>query len=149
MAQLELILDTQCLFEKLCSVAFLRQGFRAVKRNGGAPGRDGISIQEFESRLEEELAHLRKDLEGWSYEPKPVRRVEIPKPGGNGVRLLGMPCIRDSAHLNSTFSAHLSTPPRAVVKKWWKVVDKMQLPQHHNAIGILRKEGLFTRVNIL
>ena len=96
MAQLELILDTRSLFEKLCSVAFLRQGFRAVKRNGGAPGIDWISTNEFESRLEEELAHLRKDLEGWSYEPKPVRRVEIPKPGsGGGVRLLGVPCIRD------------------------------------------------------
>ena len=93
MAQLELNLDTQCLFEKLCSVAFLRQGFRAVKRNGGAPGIDGISTNEFESRLEEELAHLRKDLEGWSYEPKPVRRVEILKPDGSGVRLLGVPTV--------------------------------------------------------
>ena len=95
MAQLELNLDTQCLFEKLCSVEYLRQGFRAVKANKGAPGIDRISIQEFESRLEEELAHLKKDLEGWCYEPKPVRRVEIPKPGGSGVRLLGVPCIRD------------------------------------------------------
>ena len=96
MAQLELFLDTRSLFEKLCSVEYLRQGFSAVKANKGAPGIDRISIKEFESRLEEELAHLRKDLEGWSYEPKPVRRVEIPKPGsGSGVRLLGVPCIRD------------------------------------------------------
>jgi len=95
MEQLELIPDTRSLFEKLCNLAYLSQGFQAVKRNGGAPGVDRVSIQEFESRLEEELAHLKKDLEGWSYEPKPVRRVEIPKPGGSGVRLLGVPCIRD------------------------------------------------------
>jgi RNA-directed DNA polymerase len=95
MAQLELILDTRSLFEKLCSVEFLRQGFRAVKSNKGAPGIDRISTTEFELRLDEELAHLKKELEGWSYEPKPVRRVEIPKPGGSGVRLLGVPCICD------------------------------------------------------
>ena len=95
MEQLELIPDTRSLFEKLCTMAYLRQGFQAVKRNGGAPGIDRVSVQEFESRLEEELVHLKKELEGWSYEPKPVRRVEIPKPGGSGVRLLGVPCIRD------------------------------------------------------
>ena len=95
MEQLELILDTRSLFEKLCNAEYLRQGFRAVKANKGAPGIDGVSIREFEGRLEEELAHLKKELEGWSYEPKPVRRVEIPKPGGSGVRLLGVPCIRD------------------------------------------------------
>ena len=95
MEQLELIPDTRSLFEKLCSVEYLRQGFRAVKANKGAPGIDGVDVLEFAERLDEELAHLRKDLEGWSYEPKPVRRVEIPKPGGSGVRLLGVPCIRD------------------------------------------------------
>ena len=95
MEQLELIADTRSLFEKLCNVEYLRQGFRAVKANRGSPGIDGVSIREFEGRLDEELAHLKKELEGWSYEPKPVRRVEIPKPGGSGVRLLGVPCIRD------------------------------------------------------
>jgi len=97
MEQLELIPDTRSLFEKLCSAEYLRQGFRAVKANRGSPGIDGIRIREFEERLDEELAHLKKELQGWSYEPKPVRRVEIPKPGGRGVRLLGVPCIRDRA----------------------------------------------------
>lgn len=87
MEQLELIPDTRSLFEKLCSVEYLRQGFRAVKANRGSPGIDGVSIREFEERLQEELAHLKKELQGWSYEPKPVRRVEIPKPGGSGVRI--------------------------------------------------------------
>ena len=69
MEQLELIPDTRSLFEKLCSVEYLRQGFRAVKANRGSPGIDGVSIGEFEERLEEELAHLKKELQGWSYEP--------------------------------------------------------------------------------
>ena len=55
-----------------------------------------MTVEEYASRLDEELAQLKKDLEGWSYKPNPVRRVEIPKPGkGAGVRLLGVPCIRD------------------------------------------------------
>jgi retron-type reverse transcriptase len=55
-----------------------------------------VTIEEFESRVDEELAQLKKDLESWSYKPSPVRRVEIPKPGkGAGVRLLGVPCVRD------------------------------------------------------
>ena len=45
---------------------------------------------------DEELRQLSKELEGWTYKPKPVRRVEIPKPGKDaGFRLLGVPCIRD------------------------------------------------------
>lgn len=95
MEQLELIPDTRNLFEKLCSEEYLRKGFQAVKANKGSPGIDGTTVTEFGQRLTEELAHLKTELEEWSYEPQPVRRVEIPKPGGTGVRLLGVPCIRD------------------------------------------------------
>lgn len=94
--QLNLFVDDRSLFEKLCDLHNLQAGFKAVKKNDGAPGVDGVRVEEFECRLDEELAQLKKDLEGWSYKPKPVLRVEIPKPGkGTGVRLLGVPCIRD------------------------------------------------------
>jgi RNA-directed DNA polymerase len=84
------------LFEKLCTIEFLKEGFKAVKKNGGSPGVDGVTVKEFENRLVTELEQLKKELEGWTYKPMPVRRVEIPKPGkGAGVRLLGVPCIRD------------------------------------------------------
>jgi group II intron reverse transcriptase/maturase len=66
-----------------------------VRKNKGSPGIDGVTIAEFESRLDEELGRLRVDLESWTYEPSPVRRVEIPKPGGKGIRLLGVPTVRD------------------------------------------------------
>lgn len=82
------------LFESLCSKAMLMNGFKSVKKNKGAPGIDGKSIDEFENRLDEELNQLVQELSSWSYEPKPVRRVEIPKPQG-GIRLLGVPCVRD------------------------------------------------------
>jgi RNA-directed DNA polymerase len=116
--QLNLFVDERSLFEKLCDLQNLQAGFKAVKKNGGAPGVDGVTVEKYEDRLDEELARLKKDLEGWSYKPSPVRRVEIPKPGkGAGVRLLGVPCIGDRVvHatlklllepiLDPTFSSH-------------------------------------------
>jgi RNA-directed DNA polymerase len=82
------------LFESLCSKGMLRGAFTEVKRNKGAAGIDKISIEDFESNLEENLDRLHQELTTWNYYPQPVRRVEIPKPNG-GVRLLGIPCIRD------------------------------------------------------
>jgi retron-type reverse transcriptase len=73
----------------------MEAGFRRVKKNKGSPGVDGITIAEFESRLSEELSQLKEELESWTYKPSPVRRVEIPKPGGKGIRLLGVPTVRD------------------------------------------------------
>ncbi len=95
MRQIELLLDETRLFEALCSIERLEAGFRRVKKNKGSPGIDGITIAEFESRLSEELSRLKEDLESWTYKPSPVRRVEIPKPGGKGIRLLGVPTVRD------------------------------------------------------
>jgi len=82
------------LFEELCSKAWLATGFEEVYRNKGAPGIDGITVQEFSESLDKELDSLVDELNDWRYQPKPVRRVEIPKPLG-GVRLLGVPCVRD------------------------------------------------------
>lgn len=96
MRQKVLFVEDSSLFGELCASEHLREGFKAVKRNGGTPGVDEVSIEEFEERLEEELSRLSKELKSWDYKPKPVRRVEIPKPGKNaGVRLLGVPCVRD------------------------------------------------------
>jgi RNA-directed DNA polymerase len=82
------------LFERICSLEELKTAFKAVKRNGGAPGIDGVSVKDFGENLGGELARLKKELESWRYEPNPVRLVEIDKPDG-GVRRLGIPCVRD------------------------------------------------------
>jgi RNA-directed DNA polymerase len=96
MRQTNLFFDEDDLFGRLCSLEALSEGFKAVKRNHGSPGVDGVTVEDFESRLDEELDVLKEELESWKYEPQPVRRVEIPKPGkGAGVRLLGVPCVRD------------------------------------------------------
>ena len=80
------------LFEKLCDPVQLRAGFKAVKKNGGSPGIDGVTIQEFDSRLEEELARLQMELESWCYVPNPVRREKYPNPAKGQVSVyLGYP----------------------------------------------------------
>ena len=95
MSQRDLFIEEQRLFEALCTIERLEAGFRRVKKNKGSPGVDGITIADFESRLSEELSQLKEELESWTYKPSPVRRVEIPKPGGKGIRLLGVPTVRD------------------------------------------------------
>ena len=54
-----------------------------------------MSIADFEANLDEELSQLQQELSDWTYQPSPVRRVEIPKPDNKGVRLLGIPTVRD------------------------------------------------------
>jgi RNA-directed DNA polymerase len=117
MVQRDLLTDERRLFEELCTLDRLRAGFQSVKKNKGSPGVDGTTIAEFESRLDEELGRLKAELASWTYKPAPVRRVEIPKPGGRGTRKLGVPTVRDRVvqatlkHLlepifEPTFSAH-------------------------------------------
>lgn len=91
----DLLIEEPRLFDQLCSTLYLSVGFEQVKKNKGKPGIDGVSIAEFETRLDEELSRLQQELQDWTYKPSPVRRVEIPKPGGKGVRLLGIPTVRD------------------------------------------------------
>lgn len=95
MSNITLFNLNKSLFERICSEDQLRDAFVAVKRNKGAPGIDGVTVADFEVNLDKELGQLQKDLLSWAYEPRPVRRVEIPKPGSTKVRMLGIPCIRD------------------------------------------------------
>jgi group II intron reverse transcriptase/maturase len=89
------LIEEPRLFENLCSTLYLGIGFILVKRNRGKPGIDGVRIEDFEANLDEELSQLQQELSNWTYQPSPVRRVEIPKPGGKGMRLLGIPTVRD------------------------------------------------------
>ena len=89
------LIEEPRLFENLCSTHYLGIGFILVKRNRGKPGIDGVSIADFEANIDEELSQLQQELSNWTYQPSPVRRVEIPKPGGKGIRLLGIPTVRD------------------------------------------------------
>ena len=77
------------------SRGFLSHAYELARANHGAPGVDGQSFEDIESRgLGEWMNGLREELRSKTYKPQPVRRVMIPKPGG-GERPLGIPTIRD------------------------------------------------------
>jgi RNA-directed DNA polymerase len=65
-----------------------------VKRNGGSPGVDGMAVEELPGYLKAHWPEIREALLAGRYQPQPVKRVEIPKPGG-GVRKLGIPTVLD------------------------------------------------------
>jgi RNA-directed DNA polymerase len=72
----------------------LLTALKRVERNAGAPGIDGMRVEDLRSYLKEHWLEIRAALESGTYQPNPVRRVEIPKPDG-GVRLLGIPTVID------------------------------------------------------
>jgi RNA-directed DNA polymerase len=82
------------LMKRVLSPANLHMAWKHVRRNKGAPGVDGITIEDYPQWAKQHWAATRRALEGGYYIPQPVRRVEIPKPTG-GVRLLGVPTVND------------------------------------------------------
>lgn len=82
------------LWARLWSRENLKAALKRVEQNGGAPGMDGMTVQELRPYLKDHWPEIRSQLDSESYPPRPVRRVEIPKPDG-GVRLLGIPTVLD------------------------------------------------------
>jgi RNA-directed DNA polymerase len=68
--------------------------YARVVSNGGAPGVDGMTVEALGEYCREHWPRIRQEVLGGTYRPQPVRRVEIPKPGG-GVRMLGIPTVQD------------------------------------------------------
>ena len=71
-----------------------REALKRVRANKGSPGIDGMTVDELPEYLEQHWPAIRAQLLSGTYEPKPVKRVEIPKPDG-GVRKLGIPTVLD------------------------------------------------------
>jgi group II intron reverse transcriptase/maturase len=71
------------------------EAYEKVKANKGAPGVDGCSIEDFEKDLRNNLYRIWNRMSSGSYFPPPVKAVEIPKPHGGGVRVLGVPTVAD------------------------------------------------------
>ena len=70
------------------------EAYRRVAANNGAPGVDKETLDDFESDLKNNLYRIWNRMSSGSYFPPPVRAVEIPKPHGGGVRVLGVPTER-------------------------------------------------------
>lgn len=97
----------------------LIHALKQVKRNKGAPGIDGLTVEQFPAYLKQYWPVIRQQLLDGTYRSKPVRRIEIPKPDGR-TRKLGIPTVRDrfiqqaiAQVLQADWDAyfHVLTPP--------------------------------------
>ena len=86
--------STNRLMEEVCERENLKAALRRVKANKGSPGVDGMTVIGIKDYLKQHWPAIRGQLLSGTYEPKPVRRVEIAKPDG-GVRKLGIPTVLD------------------------------------------------------
>src|SRR6266850_913969 len=82
------------LMEEVCARGNLVRAWKRVRSNKGGPGVDGMTIENAEAYLREHWPSIRSQLLSGTYQPQPVKRVEIPKPDG-GIRKLGVPCVVD------------------------------------------------------
>src|SRR3989440_899123 len=86
--------STNRLMEEICERENLKQALQQVKANKGSAGGDGMTVDGLTDYLKQHWPATRDQLLSGTYEPKPVKRVEIPKPDG-GVRKLGIPTVLD------------------------------------------------------
>ena len=87
--------STARLMEEVCDRENLKEALRRVKANKGSAGVDGMTIDDLTDYLKQHWPAIRGQLLNGTYAPRPVRRVEIPKPDGAGVRKLGIPTVLD------------------------------------------------------
>jgi len=73
----------------------MQRAWKQVKGNDGAPGIDGMTIDDFPAFAREHWETIRQALLDGTYQPIPLKRVNMPKPGGRGVRMLGIPIVLD------------------------------------------------------
>ncbi len=86
--------NTNPWMEEVCERENLKEALRQVKANKGSAGVDRMTVGQLDDYLKQHWPVIREQLLNGTYEPKPVRRVEIPKPDG-GVRKLGIPTVLD------------------------------------------------------
>ena len=87
--------ETEALLEEMLRRENMFTALERVKRNAGAAGVDGMTVDDLSEYLRENWLRIREELSHGAYHPQPVRRVDIPKPGGKGKRMLGIPTVLD------------------------------------------------------
>src|SRR6516164_8516984 len=148
---------TEQLMEEVCNRENLVRAWKRVRQNKGGPGVDGMTIDDAKDYLREHWPSIRSQLLAGTYQPQPVKRVEIPNPDG-GVRKLGVPCVVDrliqqallqvlQGQWDPTFSEHSYgfRPGRSA----HQAVAQAQLyvAEGYNVVVDLDLEEFFDRVN--
>ncbi len=154
----ESLAGTERLMEEVCELENCKQALQRVKANKGSPGVDGMTVDELPAYLKQHGLEIGEQLRSGTYQPQPVRRVEIPKPDGSGMRKLGIPCVLDrfiqqavlqvlQKRWDPTFSEHSHgfRPGRSAKQ----VVHKAQqyIAEGYRWVVDLDLEKFFDRVN--
>jgi RNA-directed DNA polymerase len=82
----ESLTGTERRMEEVCELENCKQAWQRVKANKGSPGVDGMTVDELPEYLKQHGLKIGEQLRNGTDQPQPVRRVEIPKPDGQGVR---------------------------------------------------------------
>src|SRR6201997_2291780 len=82
--QSESLAGTERLMEEVCELENCKQALQRVKANKGSPGVDGMTVDELPAYLKQHGLEIGEQLRNGTYQPQPVRRVEISKPDGQG-----------------------------------------------------------------
>lgn len=83
------------MLKQLLSRENLLEALKRVEANKGSHGVDGMSVKSLREHIKQNWQTIRQAIEEGTYQPSPVRRVEIPKPNGGGMRMLGIPTVTD------------------------------------------------------
>jgi RNA-directed DNA polymerase len=87
--------ETTELIEEVLRRENMRKAYKRVVQNGGAPGVDGMTVEQLAEHCREHWEQIRESVRSGRYMPQAVRKVEIPKPDGKGTRMLGIPTVMD------------------------------------------------------
>jgi RNA-directed DNA polymerase len=87
--------EKQELIQEMLRRENMLKAYQRVVRNGGAPGVDGMTVEDLMPYCREHWEQIRERILNGTYVPQAVRRVEIPKPDGQGTRTLGIPTVMD------------------------------------------------------
>lgn len=87
--------EARSLMEEVLRRENVMAAYKRVVANGGAPGVDGMTVEELMGYCREHWPRIREEIRSGAYCPQPVKKVEIPKPGGRGTRMLGIPTVVD------------------------------------------------------
>jgi RNA-directed DNA polymerase len=87
--------EAEQLLEAVVERENMWRALKQVERNKGAAGVDNMTVEQLRAYLREHWLGIKEELLAGDYQPMPVRKVEIPKPGGQGMRMLGIPTVID------------------------------------------------------
>jgi RNA-directed DNA polymerase len=154
----ESLAGTERLMEEVCELENSKQALQRVKANKGSPGVDGMTVKELPEYLKQHGLEIGEQLRNGTYQPQPVRRVEIQKPDGSGVRKLGIPCVLDrfvqqavlqvlQKRWDPTFSKHSHgfRPGRSARQAVRQA--QQYIAEGHGWVADLDLEKFFDRVN--